>query len=135
VSHPKFAPITSSLLARKGSAVPSMMGISRAPVFAPPKPVANDPPLAPAIAQHVEAHIDPMHDASHDAPHAHVKKLFVSLSPREHERLAIAAVKTGLSRHQLVRDALDTYFEQLARDMGDDCRCVSGSCAGACAIG
>ena len=136
MSHPKFAPVTSSLLARKGSALPSMMSVSRVAGFAPPpKPAQSDPPLAPAIAHHVEAHLDPMQDMPHDAPHAHAKKLFVSLDPREHERLAIAAVKTGLSRHQLVRDALDAYFEQLARDMGDDCRCVSGSCAGACAVG
>ena len=84
-----------------------MAAPSLPPRDVPPPPVAETP--AP-------------HD--HDA---HPKKLFVSLSHAEHERLAIAAVKTGLSRHQLIRDALDLYFEQLSRDLGQECRCVAGT--------
>ena len=128
MSHPKFAPITSSLLARKGSAAPSMMSVPRTPVLIADKHHA-EPPLAFATAQHMEAHLNSHHEAA--LPHG--KKLFVSLTHAEHERLAIAAVKTGFSRHHLVRDALDFYFEQLLRDMGGDCRCMAGACSGGCA--
>jgi hypothetical protein len=80
----------------------------------------------------------PPQDSDHDAhpPHdpSRPKKLFITLSHREHERLAIASVKTGLDRHQLVRDALDAYFEQLSRDMHEGCHCMSGAknCSGLC---
>jgi hypothetical protein len=114
MSQTRFAPITAALLARKGNATPSSM--TNLPAMAapslPPKE-ASPPPVAEAPVHH-----------DHDA---HPKKLFVSLSHAEHERLAIAAVKTGLTRHQLIRDALDLYFEQLSRDLGQECRCVAGT--------
>jgi hypothetical protein len=119
MSQPRFAPITAGLLARKGNAAPSSMS-SFTPVAAPPpKPV--EPP--PSSAEHQSF-------SENDAQH---KKLFVLLSHPEHERLAIAAVKTGLTRHQIIRDALDLYFEQLLADMGHDCHCVAGTaCARSC---
>jgi hypothetical protein len=122
MSQPRFAPITAGLLARKGSAMPSSITspiASFTPIAAPPPmPRPAEPP--PVAEMHPE-------------PDAHHKKLFVSLSHPEHERLAIAAVKTGLTRHQIVRDALDIYFEQLLSDMGHECHCVSGTvCARSC---
>jgi hypothetical protein len=124
MSQPRFAPITASLLARKGNAAPSAMT-----EFAPPPPVMHE---APSMPEKIAAppHLHEVPHAAHDPQH---KKLYVSLSHPEHERLAIAAVKTGLTRHQLIRDALDFYFEQLLRDMGEDCRCVAGrSCNKSC---
>jgi hypothetical protein len=121
----RFAPVTASLLARKGGAMPSAMV---------PPPIL--PPFVPAAAESPK----PALEADQDHPAAldpsRVKKLFIPLSHGEHERLAIAAVKTGLSRHQLVRDALEMYFEQLSADMGEDCACITGgfaSRAGCCA--
>lgn len=132
MSQPRFAPITASLLARKGNAMPSPMVAFAMPAteemepqpFVAPSIVMAAPrlPVGGATATHPP---EPAHDP------ARPKKLFVAFSHCEHERLAIAAVKTGLSRHQIVRDALDIYFEQLTRDMGHDCRCVSGGC-GSC---
>lgn len=123
MSYARFAPITASLLARKGGAMPSAM-----------VPQAIVPPFAPAAVEHAPRPLasaaPPMAENDHDAqPHdpSRPKKLFLALSHREHERLAIAAVKTGLSRHQLVRDALDAYFEQLSRDMREGCACMSGA--------
>jgi hypothetical protein len=114
MSQPRFAPITAGLLARKGSAAPSSMtGFAAA---AAPSPSPVELPFA-------ESHGHREHDTQH-------KKLFVSLSQPEYERLAIAAVKTGLTRHQLIRDALEQYFEQLSADMGQDCRCVAGTVCG-----
>lgn len=131
MSHARFAPITASLLARKGGAMPSsMMPPALQPPFMPaavapaPRPVAQQP--QPEIEQDHDGHLP--HDPSRP------KKLFIAMSHREHERLAIAAVKTGLSRHQLVRDALENYFEQLSRDMREGCACMSGAkgCSGSC---
>jgi hypothetical protein len=107
----RFAPITAALLARKGNAAPSSMT-----GFIPAAP----PPRQASPSAAVEAKAHPEHAA-------HPKKLFVPLSHAEHERLAIAAAKTGLTRHQLIRDALDLYFEQLSRDLGQECRCVGGT--------
>jgi hypothetical protein len=123
MSHARFAPVTASLLARKGSAMPSTM--TPAAILPPFVPAVVEPPSRPASAAQAES------DAEHDAPHdpGRSKKLFIPLSHREHERLAIAAVKTGLTRHQLVRDALEMYFEQLSADMGDDCACITGGFA------
>jgi hypothetical protein len=117
MSQPRFAPMTASLLARKGSAAPSSLNGFTLAAMPPPRPVEISPPPFDESPVHRE------HDAHH-------KKLFVSLSHPEHERLAIAAVKTGLSRHQLIRDALELYFEQLSADMGHDCRCVAGTVCG-----
>jgi hypothetical protein len=119
MSQPRFAPITAGLLARKGSAAPSSMTGFTPAAAPPPQPV--EPPPLPAEGQPF---------SEHDAQH---KKMFVSLSHPEHERLAIAAVKTGLSRHQIIRDALDLYFEQLLADMGHECHCVAGTaCVRSC---
>jgi hypothetical protein len=132
MSHARFAPITAGLLARKGSAMPStMVPHHPAPVFAenvrplPPPSAAIAAPAAPLETDH-DGHLP--HDPSRP------KKLFIALSHREHERLAIAAVKTGLNRHQLVRDALEAYFEQLSYDMRQGCACMSGAktCSGSC---
>lgn len=121
MSHARFAPITAGLLARKGNALPSAMASHHpAPVFVEtPRPVAQ-PSVASAQDNH-DQDTHPPHDPTRP------KKLFISLSHREHERLAIAAVKTGLDRHQLVRDALEAYFEQLSRDMREGCACMSGA--------
>lgn len=135
MSHARFAPITASLLARKGSAMPSsMMPPALQPPFVPvavaPHTAPPRPPVQAAQPEHDH------HDHESHPPHdpSRPKKLFIALSHRENERLAIAAVKTGLSRHQLVRDALENYFEQISRDMQEGCACMSGvkNCSGSC---
>ncbi|HEY8948551.1 MAG TPA: CopG family transcriptional regulator [Rhizomicrobium sp.] len=131
MSHARFAPITASLLARKGGAMPSSM---MPPALQPPfVPAAVVPAPRPAVQQ-AQPEIEQDHDGAQSHDPSRPKKLFIALSHREHERLAIAAVKTGLSRHQLVRDALESYFEQLSRDMREGCACMSGakSCSGSC---
>jgi hypothetical protein len=131
MSHARFAPITANLLARKGSAMPSRMPPAAIlPPFVPAAAEQSSPRAAAPVAQ-------PEPENDRDAqPHdpSRAKKLFIPLSHREHERLAIAAVKTGLSRHQLVRDALEMYFEQLSADMGDDCACITGGFASRCCM-
>ena len=123
----RFAPITASLLARKGSAMPSAMA------SASPAPVMPSFVHVAAELQKPAHPVTPTPDPDHEAHALHdpsrPKKLFIAFTHTEHERLAIAAVKTGLSRHQLVRDALEMYFEQLSADMGEDCACITGGFA------
>jgi hypothetical protein len=125
--------MTASLLARKGGAVPSTIAPRYAAAPALAEMVRPAQPAAAAVV--TEATMVPQ-DNEHDMhlPHdpSRPKKLFIALSHREHERLAIAAVKTGLTRHELVRDALEAYFEQLSRDMREGCACMSGAKACSC---
>jgi len=131
MSHARFAPITANLLARKGSAMPSSM---MPPALQPPFVPAAVAPVPRPAAPQAQPEIEPDHEGPQPHDPSRPKKLFIALSHREHERLAIAAVKTGLSRHQLVRDALESYFEQLSRDMQEGCACMSGAktCSGTC---
>ena len=126
MSQPKFAPITAGLLARKGGAMPSaLMPLAMVQRDAPMKVEAVVPPCSAAAA----APVEPPREQE-----AHPKRLFVPLSHAGHERLAIASVKTGLTRHQIVRDALDLYCEQLSHDIGETCLCIArkGTCEASC---
>ena len=60
-------------------------------------------------------------------------RMSLGLTQEEHERLGIVAVKKGLTRHQLMRDALDHYFEKLASDYRAECACIAtGGCKNGC---
>ena len=60
-------------------------------------------------------------------------RMSLGLTQEEHERLGIVAVKKGLTRHQLMRDALDHYFEKLASDYKAECACIAtGGCKNGC---
>jgi hypothetical protein len=134
MSHARFAPMTASLLARKGGAVPSTIAPRYAAAPALSEMVRPPQPAAAVVTEAAMAPQDNDHDTNLPHDPSRPKKLFIALSHREHERLAIAAVKTGLDRHQLVRDALEAYFEQLSRDMREGCACMSGAktCSGSC---
>ena len=128
MSSPRFAPITSNLLARKGDAVPSSMA-GKPSLFwarqdAPPPPIAMDAPrLAPL----------PPGPPEIGKPH----RMMVTLSAAEFEKLGIAAVKKGVTRHQVVRSALDAHLERLKREYGG-CGCMaqpSQSQCGGCTDG
>ena len=121
MSQTKFAPITSSLLARKGDAFPSAMAVKPSLFWArdeapPPidRPVpAIVPPGPPQTAK----------------PH----RMLVALTASEFEKLGIAAVKKGVTRHQIVRTALDLHLERLKREYGGcGCMAVGGSCTQDC---
>jgi hypothetical protein len=60
-------------------------------------------------------------------------RMSLGLTQEEHERLGIVAVKKGLTRHQLMRDALDHYFDKLASDYKAECACIAtGGCRNGC---
>jgi hypothetical protein len=126
VSQIRFTPITSSLLARKGDAAPSSVtgkpslvrtNGSATPLVAGGEPNrAAEPPAPPDIAK----------------PH----RMMVTLSASEFEKLGIAAVKKSVTRHQMVRTALDLYLEQLRREFGScTCMTVDGTCMAGCGAG
>jgi hypothetical protein len=60
-------------------------------------------------------------------------RMSLGLTQEEHERLGIVAVKRGLTRHQLMREALDCYFDKLAADYKAECACIAtGGCKNGC---
>jgi hypothetical protein len=59
--------------------------------------------------------------------------MMVTLTAVEFERLGIAAVKKGVTRHQIVRDALDLHMDRLKREYGGcGCMATGGSCSRDC---
>ncbi|MBI3675472.1 MAG: hypothetical protein HY243_02520 [Proteobacteria bacterium] len=136
----KFAPMTSQLLVRKGAAEPSLVaqGDKSALFWSQPHaeprieneppPVATSPrPTFPAPKLQSVAVHDDKHDerkAAEQSSDRH-RKISVSLSDREHEALGIAAVKLGVTRNHLVRDALDALLQSLERQYGGKCKCIA----------
>lgn len=125
MNQTKFTPITSRLLARKGDAVPSMVAaksslISRLAernASRTSKSAANGPGAAqPGPPESAKPH-----------------KMTVALSASEYEKLGIAAVKKGVTRHQLMRTALDLHLQHLQKEYSTcSCMVAGGSCDGGC---
>jgi hypothetical protein len=106
MSSTKFASITSSLLARKGEAKPW----AQEAIFAPSswhdenRPAISSPPPSP-----------PGKDRS----------CSVRMSGHDYERLGILAVKNGVTRQKLLKDALAQFLTAKAQDYA--CACL-GAC-------
>jgi hypothetical protein len=126
VSSAKFSPMTASLLARKGDAAPSLAMLPVRPsAFAKTKPASPPPP--PFISA------DAVRSANgHSGGHEGVEKprrIMVSVTADEFEKLGIAAIKKDRTRHEIVRAALDAYFVQLAAELPRKCNCMTdGPC-------
>ncbi|MEI9990977.1 MAG: hypothetical protein WDM86_13150 [Rhizomicrobium sp.] len=114
MSSQRFAPLTSNLFARKGDAGPSAPKPSLFWTREPPvAPEPDTPPPPPPI----------------DRPH----RMMVMLSASEFERLGIAAVKKGMTRHQILRAALDAHLVRLKREYGGcGCMAMGGNCQDGC---
>jgi hypothetical protein len=111
VSSAKFAAITASLLAGKGDAAPSVV----APVTASPRPVLvprGDQPFPPEPRQPDNAE--------------KLRRIVVSITQEELERLSIAAIKKDTKRHDIVRAALNDYFRKLSAEFPYPCACMEG---------
>jgi hypothetical protein len=134
MSGPKFASITASLLARKGEAQPwshtshhhgihagahlhaehhadMQLGTAKVEkICLPwPAPEAGEPPPPP--------------------PPAKEKGCMMRMSAHDFERLGILAIKTGSSRGQLLKDALQEFLSNRADEYG--CSCL-GACQNGC---
>ncbi|HEY0266388.1 MAG TPA: hypothetical protein VGC16_06525 [Rhizomicrobium sp.] len=107
----KFASITAGLLARKGEAQPwnglgAAQEVEKAPL-AWRSEAAAPPPLLPVKD----------------------KSCSVRMSAHDYERLSIIAVKTGVTRQQLLKDALAQFLAGKARTLS--CACL-GACESRC---
>lgn len=122
MSHPRFAPMTASLLASKGHAEPSQVnGAAKHPLFKMFESRVAEPPrasLEPVAA--VPLRDDELH-AGDVGKHGKLRRVMVAFTTEEYERLGIAAVKRNVSRHQLVREAMDLYFGHLRQDFACPC--------------
>jgi hypothetical protein len=142
VSYAKFAPITAGLLARKGEAAPSF-GAKRPVAWTSDLPALREPmrDIPASFAADTEFHHTEKTSPESTTPFTKTlsvvekpRRVVVSLSPCEFERLGIAAIKKGLSRHDLVRDTVNAYLAQLAVEL-NRCACLDdgSQCATACA--
>ena len=123
MSQTKFTPITSRLLARKGDAVPSMVAAKTSIISRLAERKAQSASAANGL------------DSAQPGPPGIAKphRMTVVLSAAEYEKLGIAAVKKGVTRHQLVRTALDLHLERLRQEYaGCACMAAGGSCDGGC---
>jgi Ribbon-helix-helix protein, copG family len=114
VSSAKFAAITASLLARKGDAAPSLV----TPLTPPPRPA-----LVPRHDQPVSS--EPRQPDDPDK----LRRIMVSMTSEELERLDIAAIKKGTNRHHIVRAALNDYFRKLSAEFPHPCACLESDSA------
>jgi hypothetical protein len=112
----RFAAITAGLLARKGEAQPWMPDNEKLPLAwrhesAPPAitPQRSSPPPPP--------------------PPGKGHSCAVRMSAQDYERLGILAVKTGSSRQQLLRQALNDLLA--AKSQALSCACL-GACERNC---
>jgi hypothetical protein len=119
MSSAKFASITSSLLARKGEALPWGQAAGNAGTAEPEKlslpwrqhltEAAASPPPPPLAAKE--------------------KSCSIRMSPHDFERLGILSIKTGSTRQQLLKNALAEFLASRADDYG--CYCL-GACDNDC---
>lgn len=55
--------------------------------------------------------------------------MMILIAHDEMERIGIAAIKKGVTRHDIVREALDSYFQKLASELPEACNCIAnGNC-------
>jgi hypothetical protein len=114
VSSAKFAAITASLLTRKGDAAPSLV----TPLPPPPRP-------ALVLRDNLSVSSEPPQPDNPDKP----RRIMVSITPGELERLDIAAIKKGTNRHDIVRTALNDYFRKLSAEFPHPCACLEAGSA------
>ena len=139
MSQSKFAPVTSSLLVRKGEAGPSrVLAAERAVTWLADaaRRVETDASehkfvYSPDESSHGMQHGDGGHYGAGEKP----RRIVLNLTPHEYETLGLVAVKKGSSRHRLAQEALDAYFEWLVAEYGEACTCIAGGALCRCECG
>ena len=133
MSHAKFAPMTASLLARKGEAAPWTNPVHRPAAWA--ADVVDTHEFAPAPPQPaLHAHV-PVNRPAHAAPPpsgAKMHKYALHMSETDYERLGLIAVKSGSTRQQLMQQALADFLAIKARAYGGQCACLESCDTGCC---
>ena len=159
MNRPRYAPITSSLLVRKGEAKPWQVPGTEEYAHVPDNivPVKSehhftDEELQSAAdyqnwkrlregdipSASIERRSAPMRREHQPLPlhndgDDHSKRLTLRLTPSEYERLGIIGVKRDMTRQQLLRHAIDYYLAQAKREFQSACGCLAGEgCGGDC---
>lgn len=129
MSQGKYAPITSSLLARKGEAAPSPIVSSARPMTW----LSEVPHKKPAEVSETRFVFTP-EDLAPASPSGagsrpeseKSRRIVLNLTAQEYETLGLVAVKKGSTRHHLAQAAMDAYFEWLVAEYGEACSCIAG---------
>lgn len=119
----KFASITASLLARKGEAAPSIVAPIVSPVVAPVVAPIVAPPRPTLVPRDEPFASEP------ERPAEKLRRIVISMTQAELERLDIAAIKIGANRHDIVRVALSEYFRKLSAELPRRCACMEDGSA------
>lgn len=156
MNRPRYAPITSHLLVRKGEAKPWQVPGAEGAEFAhvpenivPAKTehLFTDEELQSAADYQSWKRTREADAPGHDRRHApvrrehhsasvqspmqhdtdeHSKRLTLRLTPAEYERLGIIGVKRDMTRQQILRHAIDCYLAQAKAEYQAACGCLSG---------
>jgi hypothetical protein len=114
MSSPRFAPITASLLARKGEAQPwKQVGKAQVEQVEKVASIPWQPYTPPAV-------IEPSAPRSDKG-----RACSIRMSAHDYERLGILAVKKDTTRQQLLKEALAEFLAARAQEYG--CACL-GAC-------
>jgi hypothetical protein len=148
MSRPRFTPITSDLLVRKGEARPlDIFGthwfeFTRA---AEAQGASSQTALEHEDEERIRVEFEkwmreqemkpalahPHHTHAHHGSEA-ARRCTIRLSPVEYERLGIVAVKREITRQQALRQAVERYLATAKRQYKAQCNCLGGACNGAC---
>ncbi len=129
MSDAKFASITSALLVRKGEAAPSVISVMPPPAMSAPfvMPVIPRPKAAARKVERHEEHVSTAGDRK--------RRVVITLTSEEYQRLGIIAAKRDSTRHDMVRDVLFVQLDAYAREQAANCACINSAtgcdCAGA----
>jgi len=155
MSYSKFASVTASLVARNGQAAPALVAVttaanvSRARGSGRPemserrfvaRSVENECVLSRGLVEdgYTRWRSDfASADTAFDGRPSHrgqARKVMVAMTDAEYEALDLIAAKTGSTRHQVVRSALNGYFKWLADEYASTCRCISMLCSNAAGV-
>lgn len=125
----KFAPITANFLVRKGEAAPSLA--SKRIFDWAREPAAPSFRVAEAASDEAAAELLPCSEqtCSPELPDIgdvrKTRRLVLTLTAAEFERLGIAAAKKGGTRHELVQATMRKFFSEFSRELNGTCLCLS----------
>jgi hypothetical protein len=117
----KFASITSALLARKGDAAPSVIPPVRSVPAYDTEREYEPRPMLPVRPAPRPTQKRPRLLASAERK----RRVVVTLTADEFQKLGIVAAKKDSTRHDLVRDALFDQLNAFARQEAPACACIN----------
>jgi hypothetical protein len=142
MSAGRFASLTAGLLGRNGEARASagsaqvVYALSRSQerFGTPPRENrhaerASPPPSREKLTPPKLRVAAPPRDPPPPAQSDKSRRLMVTVTPGEYETLGLIGVKKNVSRHQLLRNALDEYMALLVEEYSAACQCIYTGCS------